>query len=88
MAWTVSFDPRALAELEKLDRSVQRRIVSFLVERIQGTKDPRGTGKPLRGEQGGVWRYRVRDYRILGHLGDNAERVLVLRIGHRKSVYR
>jgi len=29
LAWTADFEPRALAELKKLDRNAQKRIVSF-----------------------------------------------------------
>ena len=87
MAWTVSFDPRAFKELEKLDHTVQRRIVSFL-QRLQGTNDPRKTGKPLHGEQAGLWRYRSGDYRIICFLDEPAFSIRVTRIGHRKNVYR
>jgi len=34
------------------------------------------------------WRYRVADYRIICELQDKALRVLVVRIGNRKDVYR
>jgi len=87
LAWTASFDPRAFKELEKLDRTVQRRIVSLL-QRLQGAEDPRKTGKPLHGERAGLWRYRVGDYRIVCSLDDESSSLRVMRVGHRKSVYR
>ena len=87
MAWTVSFEPRAFKELGQLDRTLQRRMVSFL-QRLQDADDPRKTGKPLRGEMRGLWRYRVGEYRIVCSLDDQALSVMVVRVGHRKSVYR
>ena len=88
MDWTVDFDPRALAELQKLDRVVQKRILKFLRERIAGPAGARELGKPLTGEKVGLWRYRVGDYRIVCSVSDEQHRVQVLRIGHRKDVYR
>ena len=88
MAWTVSFEPRALGELKKLDRSAQRRVVRFLEERIAGGHDPRDLGKPLTRDKVGLWRYRVGAYRIVCRIDDEHRAVLVLRIAHRKDVYR
>ncbi len=88
MAWTVSFEPRALGELKKLDRSAQRRVVRFLEERIAGDHDPREFGKALTGDRVGLWRYRVGHYRIVCRIDDENLTVLVLRIAHRKDVYR
>ena len=88
MDWTVDFDPRALAELQKLDRVTQKRVLKFLRERITGRADARELGKPLTGEKAGLWRYRVDDYRLICSVSDEQHRVQVLRIGHRKDVYR
>jgi mRNA interferase RelE/StbE len=88
LAWTVSFEPRALSELKKLDRSAQQRVVRFLHERIAGNHDPRGFGKPLTGDKVGLWRYRIGMYRIVCRIDDEHRAVLVLRIAHRKDVYR
>ena len=88
MAWTASFDPRAFKELEKLDRMVQRRIVKFLQDRVLRRGNPRDLGKAMAGDQPGLWRYRVGDYRLICHIDDEAESVRVLRIAHRNEAYR
>jgi mRNA interferase RelE/StbE len=88
LAWTVEFDPRALNELEKLDRIAQKRIVRFLEERIPSRANPRDLGKALSRDKAGMWRYRVGDYRVICHIKDQAETVLVLRIAHRREAYR
>jgi mRNA interferase RelE/StbE len=88
LAWTVSIDPRALREVEKLDRTLQRRVMAFLQQRIQLQDNPRSLGKPLKGEKQGLWRYRVGDYRIVCQLDDKASSILVLRVVHRKDAYR
>lgn len=88
MTWTVSFEPRALGELKKLDRSAQRRVLRFLEGRIAGDPAPRDFGKPLTGDKVGLWRYRIGDYRVVCRIDDENLAVLVLRIAHRKHVYR
>ncbi len=87
MPWAYSFDERALHELQKLDRQAQKEIVAYLEKRIATKEDPRRFGKPLRAQLVGLWRYRVRDYRILCQIKDDVLLVLVVSVGHRKNVY-
>jgi mRNA interferase RelE/StbE len=87
LAWAIEFDPAAFKELTRLDNQIQRRILRYLRERLAGEEDARRFGKALRGEKVGLWRYRVGDYRIVCAIEDEGERVRVLRIGHRRSVY-
>jgi mRNA interferase RelE/StbE len=88
LGWKVEFEPRALAELGKLDRSVQKRIVKFLQERVVRRPSPRELGRALTGEKAAFWRYRVGDYRVICFLDDNAQTVKVMRVAHRKEAYR
>lgn len=87
MRWAYSFDARALRELQKLDRQAQKEIISYLDERIATAQDPRRSGKPLRAALTGLWRYRIRDYRVLCQIQDNVLLVLVVSVGHRNNVY-
>jgi len=77
-----------LGELKSLDLVVQKRIVRFLQERISGEGDPRQYGKILTGDKAGLWRYRMGDYRVVCRIDENTQAVLVLRVAHRKEVYR
>jgi mRNA interferase RelE/StbE len=88
LAWKVEFDPRALAELGKLDRVAQKRIVNFLQGRVMKHTDPRELGKALTGEMAGFWRYRIGDYRAVCFLDDKRQVAKVMRVAHRKEVYR
>lgn len=89
MAWRIEFSPGADRALSKLATDTQKRIVRFLREYVAGTDDPRSTGKALVGfELGGLWRYRVGDYRILCRLEDSIVTVFVVRIGHRREAYK
>jgi len=88
MAWKIEFDPAALKELSKLDKPVEQRILKFLRERVAKLDDPRRIGASLQGTLSGLWKYRVGDYRLICSLEHNRLVVLVLRIGHRREVYK
>ena len=89
MAWTIEFTGAALRQLEKLDRRVQRRIWKFLNQRLLPLENPRSIGEALHGEQlGEFWKYRVGDYRLIVRIEDDRLLVLVLKVGHRKEIYR
>lgn len=87
MAWTIEYDEGAVSDLKKLDRQAQREIVDYMEKRIAKAEDPRSFGKPLRHSKFGLWRYRVRDYRIICQLQQAKLVVLVVAIGHRSTVY-
>lgn len=88
MAGTSKFVPEAAKELKKLDRSEAARIVRTLEERIAVLDDPRSLGAPLVGEHAGYWRWRIGDYRVVARIEDARVVILVVRVGHRREVYR
>ena len=88
MAWKVDLSPTALKQLAKLDKSVSRRVLNFLRQRVEKLDNPRQIGERLQGTLSEFWRYRVGDYRLICSLEDDRFVVLVLRIGHRREVYR
>ena len=88
MTWTVEFDSRAAKELRALDHPQRRRILRFLRERIAVDEDPRRLGRALKGQSVPLWRYRVGDHRLICSIEDDRLIVLVVRLGHRREVYR
>ena len=88
MTWKIDFDVKALHDLEKLGKPAQKKIISYLKERIANLADPRTSGKPLTGAScRGIWRYRVENYRILCKIEDAKLTVLVVAVGHRSKIY-
>ncbi|MCY4496372.1 MAG: type II toxin-antitoxin system RelE/ParE family toxin, partial [Rhodospirillaceae bacterium] len=80
---------RAARQIKKLDSSEAARIRTYLRDRIAPLDHPRRVGTPLRGSKlSNFWRYRVGDHRILCELGDDDLLVLVIEVGHRRSIYR
>lgn len=89
MAWRVELDPAADRELSKLYPQIARRILAFLHGRVAVLEDPRSIGEALKGSKlSEFWKYRVGDYRIIANIEDGALQILVVRIGHRREIYR
>lgn len=88
MVWTVEIGDFAESQLIKLDRPVRDRILTYLGERIEGCKNPRHFGEPLKANKAGLWRYRVGDYRIICEIQDERLVVVAIAVGHRRDVYK
>jgi mRNA interferase RelE/StbE len=88
LAWQIDITESAAKQLSKMDKSEAKRITTFLRQRLAVMDDPRSTGKGLTGPLGGLWRYRVGDYRIVCEINNGSLNVLVVKIGSRKEVYR
>ena len=89
MVWRIEFDDKAKKDLATLDKAIAKRITTFLRERVAKLDDPRSIGDALKGSRlGPFWKYRVGDYRVIASIEDGALRILVVRIGNRKEVYR
>jgi mRNA interferase RelE/StbE len=89
MVWRVELDRAAVRDLDKLDRQVAQRILAFLHGRLAPLEDPRSIGSALKGSTlGEFWKYRVGDYRVIANIEDDVLKVLVVRIGNRREVYR
>ena len=88
LVWQIELTEAARKQLKKMGHTDAKRIRDYLRERVQPLEDPRQLRKPLQGQMGELWRYRVGDYRLIAHLEDDRVCVLIVRIGHRREVYR
>jgi len=89
LAWQIKFTHEAKKQLRKLGKPDAKRITNFLSQRLAERDDPRQLGIALQGsKQGNLWRYRVGDYRIIANIEDECLQVLVVRLGHRRDIYR
>jgi mRNA interferase RelE/StbE len=75
---------RAQRVLDRLPKSDFQAVVEAIKELAQ-TPRPRGVEKV---KSTGLWRIRQGDYRIIYSIDDNQQLVTIVRIGHRKEVYR
>lgn len=84
--YKVLIKPSAVGELEKVPRKKDRQR---LVERISSlAADPRPAGCETLSGRADKYRIRQGDYRILYMINDAESTVVVVKIGHRKDVYR
>ena len=85
MAYAVFVKPAALRELRKLPEDIKRRVAAR-IDALVGDPRPDGVER-LQGEAD-LYRVRVGDFRIVYQVESKALVVLVVRIGHRRDVYR
>lgn len=89
MVWRIELDPATEKDFRRIGRAASKRVIEFLRERLATLDDPRSVGEALHGpESGRFWKYRVGDYRIIASIRDQTVTVRVMRIGHRREVYR
>jgi mRNA interferase RelE/StbE len=89
MAWKIELSAQVDRELGKLEPQQSKRILKFLHERVAPLDNPRSIGQALHGsELGEFWKYRVGDCRLIYKIEDNQLLILVLRVGHRREIYR
>ena len=82
--YAVEFTKSAQKELSKLPHSIAVRIVRAIVKL---STDPRkGPVRPMVAIKS--WRLRVGDYRVIYDIADDKLVILIIRIKHRKDVYK
>ena len=84
MAYSIDLKPEASKKLNSFDKEMHRRILKAIIALAD---DPRPLGcTMLKVEK--RYRIRVGDFRVVYEIHDSRLLVLVVRIGHRSSVYR
>ncbi len=78
--------PAARALSDQLPEPVATAVIEFMTSAL--VREPLRVGKPLRGELSGIWSARRGTYRMLYRVQEEPREVIVLRIEHRRDVYR
>ncbi len=84
MTYSVSIKQSAAKALETVAREDRLRIIAA----IDQLKTTPTAGSVLKGEFSGLRRIRIGHYRVVYEVQDQKLVVLVVRIGHRREVYR
>lgn len=84
--YTIDFAPRTERQLELIPKDIKK----LIFERIDKLrKNPRPENvEPLRGADKDLFRIRQGDYRIVYSIQDHKLLVLIVRVVHRKEVYK
>ncbi len=85
--WRVVLAKKAADQLDSLDAEMKLRIRRYVHERLEIAEDPKKLGTYLV-DSGGLYRFRVGDYRLIASIEDATVTILVLKIGHRNKVYK
>ncbi|MBN1770786.1 MAG: type II toxin-antitoxin system RelE/ParE family toxin [Deltaproteobacteria bacterium] len=86
MPYRVEWSPQAWREFQVLDGVIQRRLAAAVDGLAQNPRPP--GAKRMHGRASDVWRIRVGDYRLLYQIRGDVLVVFVVKVGHRREVYR
>jgi mRNA interferase RelE/StbE len=85
--FTVILTPEAQADIKRLDPVRQTRILDKLEWMGQNAQFLRH--QALQGQEWvGCFKYRIGDYRVIYQMDPSAEELVVLKVGHRRDMYR
>jgi len=85
-SYKVFIKPSAAKEIEAVGQIGDRKRIVTHVRSL--ARDPRPFGSEKLAGKGDLYRIRVGRYRVVYSVGDAELVVLVVRVGHRKDVYR
>jgi mRNA interferase RelE/StbE len=71
-------------DIPRLPKTMKNRIRTAIENRLD--TEPASYGKPLRHSLQSLWSLRVGDYRVIYQI--NNDEVIILKIGHRRNVYK
>ncbi|MBB1511246.1 type II toxin-antitoxin system RelE/ParE family toxin [Tessaracoccus sp. MC1627] len=87
MSYELVLTPPAVRAIQsELPQAVAAAVIEFMTGPL--VENPRRVGKMLRRELEGIWSARRGTYRVLYRINDQVDEVVVLRIDHRRDVYR
>jgi mRNA interferase RelE/StbE len=84
VALRIEFTAGAARQIQRLPENIRARLGPH-ISGLADNSHPRGS-KKLAGTEG--YRLRVGDYRVLYEIDNDASRVLIVRVAHRREVYR
>jgi len=79
------FKPSALRDLKKLPKEKQKFIIKKL-DFYTSQLNPLKFARKMVDRSFGEWRFRIGDYRVIFDVVDN--KIIILRLGHRKDIYK
>ena len=85
MAYAIKIKKSALKTIKRVEKSVKVKIWTAISEL---SDDPRPPGCVKMSGAEDLWRIRVGDWRIVYQIRDREMVILVVRVGHRREVYR
>lgn len=85
MAYSIAFATAARRQFDKLPKSAQRQLGAVIA---QLADDPRPPGVVKLSGEDGLYRVRGGDYRAIYRIEDARLLILIVKVGHRRDIYR
>ena len=82
--YKILFSKESEDYFNKLDNSIKKRVG----KKIEMLKENPHIGIPLTANLAGFWKLRIGDYRIIYQIKDAELLIFVIKIGHRKNIYK
>ena len=86
MTHTIEFKPAAVRDLKSLDRQTQKGV-GKKIDTLRSNPFPKGV-KKLQGTDEEYYRIKIGPYRIIYQVQHEKVNILIIRIRHRKEVYK
>ena len=83
MSYDLVYTQRAIRDIEKLDPKIKKRLGKVL---LRYKEEPLRCAEKLTDSKIGNYRFRIGNYRVIFDIEENE--IVVLRIGHRKEIYK
>ncbi len=84
--YSLKFNSHYIKDLKKIPKKAQKSIVDKILE-LQNNPRPVGCKKLHGQSHPPLYRIRAGDYRVVYTIQDNVLLVLIISVGHRKSIY-
>lgn len=85
MTYTIQWARKTVKQLDKLDRTAQKKIILAVTKRADNPRLPGAKSLVTRPSE---YRIRIGDYRVVYEIHDDRLIVLVVVVAHRREVYR
>jgi mRNA interferase RelE/StbE len=86
MAWKIEFSKKAYKDFNNLNPVIKNRIDKAIISKL--AKNAEEHLIPLVGSKRGVHKFKVGDYRLFCKKEKKELLVIVIKMGHRRDVYR
>jgi mRNA interferase RelE/StbE len=77
MEYKVIYRKRYEKKLKKIDKKQRDLIIAWIEKNLEKTKNPRKSGKALKGSLNSYWRYRIGSYRIIAEIQDKYIKIIL-----------
>lgn len=84
--YTIDFAPRTEQQLNLIPKDI-RKLIFERIDKLKTNPRPEGA-EPLQGAEKGLFRIRQGDYRIVYSIQNKKLFILIVRIAHRREVYK